>query len=167
MKRCEEYIKDLYGDENRDRETIKFGGHFTGETILKDETLRAMKTMKGGKAVRDDQIAVERLMHLGYTGVDILERILQEMYKDGDIVDELLESTFIPIPKKLKAIECENYRTISIMSHTTKKLLKVLLHKMKSGIDQESTNVSTDSCQTKEREMPCPYLKIQQRDALK
>ena len=109
MKRWEEYIKDLYGDENRDRETIKFEGHLTGEIILKDELLRAMKR---GKAVGNDQLAVELLMHLGDTGVDILERLFNEMYKDGDIVDELLESTFIPIPKKPKAIECGTYRTI-------------------------------------------------------
>ena len=43
MKRWEEYINDLYGDENRDRETIKFEGHLTGEIILKDKILRAMK----------------------------------------------------------------------------------------------------------------------------
>ena len=60
--------------------------------------------MKRRKAVGNDQIAVELLMHLEETGVDILERLFNEMYKDGDIVDELLESTFIPIPKKPKAI---------------------------------------------------------------
>ena len=137
MKRWEEYIKDLYGDENRDRETIKFEGHLTGEIILKDEIRRAMKSMKRGKAVGNDQIAVELLMYLGDTGVDILERLFNEMYNDGDIVDELLESTFIPTPKKPKAIECGNYRTISVMSHTTKLLLKVLLNRLKSSIHQE------------------------------
>ena len=34
MKRWEEYIKDLYGDENKDRETIKFEGHLKGEMIF-------------------------------------------------------------------------------------------------------------------------------------
>ena len=93
MKRWEEYIKDLYGDENRDRETIKCEGHLTGEIILKDEIRTAMKKMKRWKAVGNDQIAVELLMYLGDTGVDILERLFNEMYKDGDVVDELLEST--------------------------------------------------------------------------
>ena len=137
MKRWEEYIKDLYGDENSDRETIKFEGHLTGAIILKDEIRRAMKSMKRGKAVDNDQITVELLMYLGDTGVDILERLFNEMYKDGDIVDGLLESTFTQIPKKPKAIECGNYRTISVMSHTTKLLLKVLLNRMKSSIHQE------------------------------
>ena len=84
--------------------------------------------MKRGKAVGNGQIAVELLMYLGDTGVDILKRLFNEMYKDSDIDGELLESTFILIPKKPKANECENYRTISIMSHTAKILLKVLLN---------------------------------------
>ena len=104
---------------------------------MKDEIPRAIKSMKRGKAVGNDQIAVELPMPLGDAGVDILERLLSKMYKDGDIVDEILESRFTPIPKKPKAIECGNYRTISIMSHTTKILLKVLLSRMKSGIHQE------------------------------
>ena len=76
-------------------------------------------------------------MYLGDSGVGILERFFNEMYNDGDIVDELLESTFIPIPKKPKAIEYGNYRTISVMSHRTKLLLKVLLNRMKSSRHQE------------------------------
>ena len=107
MERWEEYIKD--GNENRDRETITFEGHLTGEIILKEEIRTAMKTTKRGKAVGNDQIAVELLMYLGDTGVDILERLFNEMYKDDDIVDELLESIFIPIPTKPKANECGNY----------------------------------------------------------
>ena len=59
------------------------------------------------------------------------------MYKDGGIVDELLEFTFISSPKKPKAIERGNYRTISIMSHTAKILLKVLLNRIKSSIYQK------------------------------
>ena len=93
--------------------------------------------MKTGKAVGNNQIVVELLMHLEDSVVEIFERLFNEMYMDGDIVDELLEPTSIPIPKKLRAIECGNYRTLRIMSHTTKILLKVLLNRMKSGIHLE------------------------------
>ena len=79
------------------------------------------------------------------------------MFKDDDILDELLESKFIPIPEKSKAIQRGNYRTISIMSHITKALLRVLLNQ---AYIKKSANVNTDLCQTKEREMPCSYLKI-------
>ena len=35
-------------------------------------------------------------------------------------------SIFIPIPKKANAKECSNYRTIALISHTSKVMLKIL-----------------------------------------
>ena len=35
-------------------------------------------------------------------------------------------SVFIPIPKKGNAKECSNYRTIALISHASKEMLKVL-----------------------------------------
>ena len=35
-------------------------------------------------------------------------------------------SVFIPIPKKGNAKECSNYRTIVLISHTRKVMLKIL-----------------------------------------
>ena len=37
-----------------------------------------------------------------------------------------LEKVFIPIPKKGNAKECSNYRTIVLISHTSKVMLKIL-----------------------------------------
>ena len=35
-------------------------------------------------------------------------------------------SVFVPIPKKGNAKECSNYRTIALMSHASKVMLKIL-----------------------------------------
>ena len=35
-------------------------------------------------------------------------------------------SVFIPIPKKGNAKECSNYRTIALISHASKEMLKIL-----------------------------------------
>ena len=37
-----------------------------------------------------------------------------------------LEKVFIPMPKKGNAIECSNYRTIALISHASKVMLKIL-----------------------------------------
>ena len=89
------------------------------------------------------------------------------MYQDGDIVDELLEATFISIPNKPKATEFGNYRAISIMSHTANKLLKVLLNRMKSGIRQEINECQYRFMPDKATRNAIFTLKIGQRDALK
>ena len=43
----------------------------------------------------------------------------------------------MPIPKKPKASVCEDFRTISLMSHVTKLLLKIILNRIKIQIDNE------------------------------
>jgi len=37
-----------------------------------------------------------------------------------------LEKVFIPIPKKGNATECSNYHTITLISHSSKVMLKIL-----------------------------------------
>ena len=51
--------------------------------------------------------------------------------------EDLLKSEFAVIPKKPKATKCSNYKTISLMSHGIKLLLKIILNKMIKTIDRE------------------------------
>ena len=37
------------------------------------------------------------------------------------------QSVFVKLPKKGKAVECTEYRTICLMSHVTKLLLRILM----------------------------------------
>ena len=46
----------------------------------------------------------------------------------------MLQSIFITLPKKSGTIECKNHRTISLMSHVTKIILKVELNRVKESI---------------------------------
>ena len=46
----------------------------------------------------------------------------------------MLESVFIPLPKKPGTTECKEHRTISLMSHVTKIVLRVLLNRMKQKL---------------------------------
>lgn len=44
---------------------------------------------------------------------------------------------FIPIRKKGDLQDCSNYRTISLISHGSKIMLKIILSRMKNKLDQE------------------------------
>ena len=44
-------------------------------------------------------------------------------------------SVFIPIPKKGKAKECSNYRTIALISHASKVMLKILQARLKQYVN--------------------------------
>ena len=53
------------------------------------------------------------------------------------IPTEMKHSVFITLPKKPKAMICTEFRTISLMSHVTKLLLKIIQQRMANKIDKE------------------------------
>ena len=56
LKRWEEYIKELYSDENRTDEPLVFDGELTGPEIVESEVEAAIKSAKLGKAPGPDEI---------------------------------------------------------------------------------------------------------------
>ena len=50
-------------------------------------------------------------------------------------------SVFIPIPKKNNAKECSNYRTIALISHTSKVMLKILQARLQQYVNHELQDV--------------------------
>ena len=50
-------------------------------------------------------------------------------------------SVFIPIPKKGNAKECSNYRTIALISHTSKGMLKILQTRLQQHLNRELPDV--------------------------
>ena len=51
---------------------------------------------------------------------------MQQIWKTQQWPQDWKRSVFIPIPKKDNAKECSNYRTISLISHARKVMLKIL-----------------------------------------
>ena len=50
-------------------------------------------------------------------------------------------SVFIPIPKKVNAKECSNYRTIALISHASKVMLKILQARLQLYMNCEPPDV--------------------------
>ena len=50
-------------------------------------------------------------------------------------------SVFIPIPKKGNAKECSNYRTIALISHASKVMLKILQSRLQQYLNHELLDV--------------------------
>ena len=50
-------------------------------------------------------------------------------------------SIFIPIPKKGNAKECSNYRTIALISHAGKVMLKILQARLQQYVNRELPDV--------------------------
>ena len=50
-------------------------------------------------------------------------------------------SVFIPIPKEGNAKECSNYRTIALISHASKVMLKILQARLQQYVNRELPDV--------------------------
>ena len=76
--------------------------------------------MKSGKAIGPDDIPMEALMARSEDNTDLMTNLCNIIYDAGYIPMELRKLIFIPIPKKSKAQNCTDFRTVSLMSHITK-----------------------------------------------
>ena len=77
---------------------------------------------------------IEMIEALEEYGVKKLTEIINKIYDDGKFPEDLSKSIFITLPKKPGAVDCEQHRTISLMSHVTKIILRVLLLRLRSRI---------------------------------
>ena len=108
---------------------------------MRDEIRYAIKGMKQNKAAGRDEVPTELLKCLGETGIGMLQHLADEIYEFGEWPKEMMESTFIPLPKKPKATDCSNFRTLSIMNHSTKIILRVIMNRMRKIIHEEVSEV--------------------------
>ncbi|GFS21672.1 RNA-directed DNA polymerase from mobile element jockey-like [Elysia marginata] len=139
LERWAEYIHELF-DDNRKHDHNVMKRNFAGPPIMKDEVRAAIRKMIADKATGPDGVAVEMIEALEEYGVEKLTSLLNEIYDTGEIPLDISRSVFIALPKKPGATECELHPTISLMSHVTKILLRVVMRirsKIKPGIADE------------------------------
>ena len=128
--RWEEYINKLFNDDRKETED-ETSICESGPSILKEEIAWVLRNSKTGKAAGSDEVYLEMILALGEEGVNLLWELFNNIYETGHLPDEMLKSIFIAIPKKPNTMDCENHRTISLMSHTLKLFLKTILQRVR------------------------------------
>ena len=94
--------------------------------ILECEVKWALGSITMNKASGGDGIPVELFQILKDDAVKVLHSIFQQIWKTQQWPQDWKRTVFIPIPKKGNAKECSNYHTISLISHGSKVMLKIL-----------------------------------------
>ena len=89
------------------------------------------------KASEGDTIPVELFQILKDDAVKVLRSICQQIWKTQQWPQDWKRSVFIPIPKKGNAKECSNYRTIVLISHASKVMLKILQARLQQYVNPE------------------------------
>ena len=63
--------------------------------------------------------------------IDALMLICNKIWKTGEWPSQWTQSLVITLPKKGNLQQCNNYRTISLISHASKVMLRILLNRLK------------------------------------
>jgi hypothetical protein len=131
--RWKEYIEELYCKSKQPKEEdfdlekeIQVDHDSKGPGLLIEEIQEAIKEMKNGKASGVDDIPAELLKMLDGKAIRKLCTLCMEIYETGEWPEDFTKAVMIPIPKKANAVECADHRTISLISHASKILLKII-----------------------------------------
>ncbi|GFR59084.1 RNA-directed DNA polymerase from mobile element jockey-like [Elysia marginata] len=105
--------------------------------IMEEEVRNAIRKLNRNKATGPDEIPVELFDALNETCLVHFTELLNLICDTGQWPSDLKKSVFRTLQKKPGETECENHRTISLMSHTTKMLLRIVMTRIRSKIRPE------------------------------
>ena len=94
--------------------------------ILECEVKWALESITMNKASGGDGNPAEPFQILKDDAVKVLHSICQPIWKTQQWPQDWKRSVFIPISKKGNAKECSSYCTVSLFSHASKVILKIL-----------------------------------------
>ena len=101
----------------------------------------ALGSITTNKASGGDGIPVELFEILKDDAVKMLQSIYQQIWKTQQRPQDWKKSVFILISQNCNAKNCSSYHTISLISHTSKVMLKILQARLQQYVNLELPNV--------------------------
>uniref|UniRef100_A0A8D2IYD5 Reverse transcriptase domain-containing protein n=1 Tax=Varanus komodoensis TaxID=61221 RepID=A0A8D2IYD5_VARKO len=140
-KRWQDYTEELYKKElnvpdNHDGVVTELE-----PDILECEVKWALGSLGNNKASGGDSIPSGLFKILKDDAVKVLHSICQQIWETQQWPQDWKRSVYIPIRKKGDAKECSNYRTIALISHASKVMLKILQARLQQHLDRELPEV--------------------------
>ena len=142
MYRWTEYCKELYNYQIKpDTNIIKNQQNTIRPEpsplpVLKEEVTEAIHSLPDNKSPGLDNIPSELIKHGGDELNKVLTTICQKIWQTKQWPTLWTQSLIIPLPKKANARQCQNHRTISLISHPSKVILRIILNRLKHEIEE-------------------------------
>ena len=152
-KRWQEYTelykKDLHDPDNHDGVIT----HLEPD-ILECEVKWFLGSITTNKASGGDGIPIELFQILKDDAVKVLHSIRQQICKTQQWPPDWKRSVFISVSKKGNAKECSNYRTIALISHTSKVMLKILQARLQQYVNFQMFKLVLEKAEEPEIKLP-------------
>ena len=138
-KRWKEYMEELY------KKGLHYPDNHNGvithleRDILECEVKWSLGSITTNKVSGGDGIPVELFQILKDDAVKVLHSVCQQIWETQQWPQDWKRSVFIPIPKKGNAKECSNYCTITLISHGSRVMLKILQARLQQYVNRHSS----------------------------
>ena len=109
--------------------------------ILEYELKWVLGSITMNKAGGGNGMPAELFQILENDALKVLHSICQQIWKTQQWPQDWKRSVFIPIPKKGNVKECLNYLTITLISHASKVMLKILQARFQQYMNREFLDV--------------------------
>ena len=106
------------------------------QSILRAKVEIAVASLKKGKSAGVNNIPAELVQAGEETMIDVLTEICSRIWRTGEWPSPWTQSLNITLPKKGNIQLCQNYRTISLIGHSSKVMLKVILNWFKPEAEE-------------------------------
>ena len=139
LSRWTEYCSELYNYESCGDNAVLDCSQPQEEDlqpILREEIEIAVASMKKGMSSGVDNIPAELDQAGRETTIDVLTEICNRIWRTGEWPIPWTQSLIITLPKKGNLQLCYNYRTISLIRHSSKVMLKVILNRLKPQAEE-------------------------------
>ena len=138
IKRWTEYCSELYNHQSTgDAKVLNVppATDNSSHSILREEVEAAVKSLKKRKSAGVDNIPAELVQAGGDDMISALLLICNKIWQTGEWPTPWTQSLIITIPKIGNLQQCKNYRTISLICHPSKVMLKILLNRLKPQVE--------------------------------
>ena len=129
LKRLLEYCSDLYNYKAKGYPSVLNYPQTDTEDvlpILRTEVEAAVQSLKKGKSAGVDNIPAELVQAGGEDVLTALTTICNKIWQIGEWPTPWIQSLVITLPKKGNLQQCQNYRTISLISHPSKVIIIII-----------------------------------------
>ncbi|KAJ2945399.1 hypothetical protein O0L34_g204 [Tuta absoluta] len=140
LKRWKQYFESLFEKEDLAQEitTAEVDEIENESEFGMDEIVKALKSMKSGKAAGYDRVSVEMLKAGEGVVASQLYLLFNLCWRSGRVPSDWCKAIIVPLYKgKGSQLDCKNYRGISLLSVVGKLYAKVLIERVMKETDEK------------------------------
>ena len=138
LYRWREYCSDMYSaPQTSDVSSEEIEVDEQEPEPMLDEVRWALKEISDGKSPGCDDVPIELIKEGKEKSILVYHTIVLKIWRTHSWPIAWKRSVYIPLPKKGDLKMCSNYRTIALISHASKILLKIIQKRLENKLNEE------------------------------